>query len=132
MRSYFSAMPKDLQKHVRYPAGLFSSQADIYLRYHITDPQAFFNQSQQWGIPLEARSGKRGVQVGPAYLILRLPSAEQEEFTLMLPFTQAADKKNLVGWLTARNDPPNYGQLVSFQLPRDPQVDGPSLVEARI
>ena len=65
-------------------------------------------------------------------MILRLPGAEKEEFTLMLPFTPAADKKNLVGWLTACNDPPNYGQLISFQLPRDPQVDGPSLVEARI
>ena len=107
MRGYFSAMPKDLQKHVRYPAGLFSSQADMYMRYHITDPQVFFNQAQQWGIPLETRFGKRGVQVGPAYLILRLPGAEKEEFTLMLPFTPAADKKNLVGWLTARNDPPN-------------------------
>ena len=128
----FSAMPKDLQKHVRYPVGLFSSQADMYLRYHVTDPQVFLNQTQQWGIPLETRFGKRGVQVGPAYLILRLPGAEKEEFTLMLPFTPAADKKNLVGWLTARNDPPNYGQLISFQLPRDPQVDGPSLVEARI
>jgi len=128
----FSQMPEDLQKHVRYPVGLFSSQADMYLRYHITDPQVFFNQAQQWGIPSETRFGKRGVQVSPAYLILRLPGMEKEEFVLMLPFTPAADKKNLVGWLTARNDPPNYGQLISFQVPSDPQVDEPSLVEAQI
>ena len=37
-----------------------------------------------------------------------------------------------MGWLAARNDWPNYGQMVSFILPDDRQVDGPSQVEARI
>ncbi|MFB3119786.1 MAG: UPF0182 family protein, partial [Stenotrophomonas maltophilia] len=55
-----------------------------------------------------------------------------EEFALLLPFTPAGNKKNLVGWLIARNDGPNYGKLLSFQLPKDRQVDGPSQVEARI
>ena len=51
----------------------------------------------------------------------------------MLPFTPAGENKNnLVGWLVARNDFPNYGQLISFQVPGDPQIDGPSQVEARI
>ena len=36
------------------------------------------------------------------------------------------------GWLVARNDSPNYGQLLSFQVPGNPQIDGPSQVEARI
>ena len=50
----------------------------------------------------------------------------------MLPFTPAGEKKNLVGWIIARNDQPNYGGLIAFQVPGDPQVDGPSQVEARI
>jgi len=130
--SDFDRMPIDLQNHVRYPIGLFSAQAQIYLRYHVTDPQVFFNQAEQWAIPLETRFGKRGVLVSPSYLILRMPGEEKEEFVLMLPFTPAGEKKNLVGWLIARNDWPNYGQLLSFQLPSDSQVDGPAQVEARI
>ena len=187
-------MPPALLEHIRYPVSLFSAQAQVYLRYHVTDPQVFFNQAQQWAIPLETRFGKQGVQVTPSYLVTQLPlhlsarpdgaaggrgtiaassggpqaqpspsgtgavqqvstvlpahpttvlpahpttrdreqGQTREEFVLLLPLTPAGDKKNLVGWLAARNDWPNYGQLVSFQLPDDHQIDGPSQVEARI
>ncbi|MCH8298448.1 MAG: UPF0182 family protein [Chloroflexi bacterium] len=128
----FARMPADLQAHIRYPNGLFSVQADMYLRYHITDPQVFFNQAEQWAIPLDNRFGQRGVEVHPSYLILQMPGGDREEFVLMLPFTPAGGKKNLVGWLTARNDGEHYGKLNAFIVPSDPQVHGPSQVEARI
>ena len=125
-------MPPDLRMHLRYPAGLFSAQARMFLRYHVTDPQVFFNGAEQWAIPLETRFGKQGVGMTPSYMILQNPGEEREEFVLMLPFSPAGDKKNLVGWLIARNDGPNYGELVSYHLPGDVQFDGPSQVEARI
>jgi uncharacterized membrane protein (UPF0182 family) len=125
-------MPSSLRDHLRYPIGLFSVQAQMYLRYHVTDPQVFFNQAEQWAVPLETRIGKTGVQVMPSYLVLRLPGQEKEEFVLLMPFTPAGEKKNLVAWLAARNDWPNYGELLSFQLPDNRQIDGPSQVEARI
>ena len=37
-----------------------------------------------------------------------------------------------MSWLAARNDWPNYGELLAFQLPTHRQIDGPSQVEARI
>ena len=128
----FSDMPESLQGHIRYPITLFSAQARMYLRYHVTDSQVFFNQAEQWNIPLETRFGKDGVQVTPTYVMVRLPGEEQEEFVLMMPFSPAGDKKNLVGWLAARNDPPNYGELRSYTISDDRQIDGPSQVEARI
>ena len=128
----FDAMPEDLRPHIRYPVTLFSTQAELYLRYHVTDPQVFFNQAEQWDLPLETRLGKDGVRVTPAYLMLPLPGEEQGEFLLQIPFSPAGQKKNLVGLLVARNDPPNYGQLRSYHLPDDRQIDGPSQVEARI
>ena len=128
----FSEMPEDLQPHIRYPIALFSAQAQMYLRYHVTDSQVFFNQAEQWDIPLETRLGKRGVRVTPSYLIMRLPGEDDVEFVLLMPFSPAGQKRNLVGWLAARNDPPNYGQLLSYHLPDDRQIDGPSQVEARI
>ena len=128
----FEEMPADLQPHIRYPVTLFSAQAEMYLRYHVTDPQVFFNQAEQWDIPLETRLGKDGVRVTPAYLLVPLPGEDREEFILQMPFSPAGEKKNLVGLLVARNDPPNYGQLRSYHLPDDRQIDGPSQVEARI
>ena len=128
----FDRMPSDLQSHIRYPNGLFSPQADMYLRYHITDAQVFFNQADQWAIPRDTRFGQSGVEVHPSYLILQMPEADKEEFVLMLPFSPAGEKKNLVGWLMAQNDGANYGKLNAFTVPSDPQVDGPAQVEARI
>ena len=128
----FDRMPADLQSHIRYPNGLFSPQADMYLRYHVTDAQVFFNQAEQWAIPQDTRFGHRGVEVHPSYLILQMPGGDGVEFVLMLPFSPAGEKKNLVGWLTARNDGEHYGKLNAFMVPSDPQVDGPAQVEARI
>jgi uncharacterized membrane protein (UPF0182 family) len=128
----FDLMPPDLQDHIRYPNGLFSAQVDMYLRYHITDAQVFFNQAEQWAIPQDTRFGQSSVEVHPSYLILQMPGGDSEEFVLMLPFSPAGDKKNLVGWLTARNDGEHYGKLNAFTVPSDPQVDGPAQVEARI
>ena len=125
-------MPEDLREHLRYPVGLFSTQARLYLRYHVTDPQVWFNQAEQWALPLETRIAKTGVEVVPSYLVMQLPEEEREEFVLLLPLTPAGEKKNLVAWLAARNDWPDYGQLMSFQLPDHRQIDGPSQVEARI
>ena len=128
----FDEMPSALQAHIRYPNGLFSVQAEMYLRYHVTDTQVFFNQADQWAIPEDSRFGRRGVEVHPSYLILQMPGGDSEEFVLMLPFSPAGEKKNLVGWLTARNDGVHYGKLNAFTVPKDPQVHGPSQVEARI
>ena len=128
----FSAMPESLKPHIRYPITLFSAQSQMYLRYHVTDSQVFFNQAEQWDLPQESRFGKIGIRVTPTYLLMRLPGEEKEEFVLLIPFSPAGDKKNLVGWLAARNDPPNYGQLLSYHIPEISQVDGPSQVEARI
>ena len=130
--SDFDQMPVELQAHIRYPNGIFSAQADMYLRYHVTDAQVFFNQAEQWAVPQDTRFGQRGVEIHPSYLILQMPGGDSEEFVLMLPFSPAGDKKNLVGWLTARNDGEHYGKLNAFTVPSDPQVDGPAQVEARI
>ncbi len=130
--SDFDQMPVELQAHIRYPNGIFSAQADMYLRYHVTDAQVFFNQAEQWAVPHDTRFGQRGVEVHPSYLILQMPGGDSEEFVLMLPFSPAGDKKNLVGWLTARNDGEHYGKINAFTVPSDPQVDGPAQVEARI
>ena len=65
-------------------------------------------------------------------MVLKNPGEDQEEFVLMVPFTPAGEKHNLASWLVARNDRPNYGELISYRVPTNTQVDGPSQVEARI
>jgi len=49
----------------------------------------------------------------------------------MLPFTPAG-KTNMIAWLAAESDAPNYGKMVVFQYPKDKVIFGPMQVEARI
>ena len=126
-----SEMPESLRSHVRYPEDFFSVQADKYLKFHMTEPQVFYNQEDLWGFPRELFFGEVSQLMEPYYLIMRLPEMEQEEFVLIMPFTPA-NKPNLVGWLAARNDGEHYGSLISYTFPKERQIDGAQQVEARI
>lgn len=119
-----------LRDHLRYPEDLFSVQSQTYLQYHMTDPTVFFNKEDQWSVPLEVFFGNQQA-VEPYYVIMRLPGEEDVEFVLILPFTPA-DKPNMVAWLAARMDGPEYGKLVAYTFPRGVQIDGPVQIEARI
>lgn len=124
-------MPPSLRSHIRYPENFFVIQADKYLKFHMTQPQVFYNQEDLWEFPRELFFQESSQVMEPYYLIMKLPGEEQEEFVLIMPFTPS-NKPNLVGWLAARNDGEHYGSLISFTFPKERQIDGPQQVEARI
>ncbi|NVM20796.1 MAG: UPF0182 family protein, partial [Desulfobacterales bacterium] len=70
-------------------------------------------------------------EMEPYYIIAKLPEEEKEEFLLMLPFTPSK-KDNMIGWLAARSDLPNYGSLLVYKLPKEKLVYGPMQIEARV
>jgi uncharacterized membrane protein (UPF0182 family) len=125
-----SEMPADLRKHVRYPEDIFMIQAAMYQRYHMTNPQVFYNKEDQWQVPtLEAERGS--VTMQPYYTVMRLPGERHEEFIQMLPFTPRL-KENLSAWMVARSDAEEYGKLLVFQFPKQKFVFGPKLIVGRI
>ena len=125
-------MPADLRDHLRYPQDLFGFQAATYLRYHMLDPQDFYNLEDIWSIPNE-KFGQSGDlrPVEPYYVIMKIPGEDREEFVLLIPYTRN-EPPILAGWLAARNDGGNYGELVAFDFPKERQVDSPQQVEAKI
>jgi uncharacterized protein len=126
----FAKMPKELKKHIRYPYDLFLTQVKKYASFHMKDPQVFYNQEDLWNIPKEIVS--RGEQPMDAYYtIMKLPEERREEFLLMLPFTPNR-KDNMIAWMAARSDMPNYGKLIVYKFPKDKLVYGPMQIEARI
>ena len=64
-------------------------------------------------------------------MIMRLPGQTKEEFVLILPYVPNA-RANMIAWLGAQSDPPNYGRAVSFEFPSSLNVYGPAQVEAAI
>ncbi|WP_416048895.1 UPF0182 family protein [Cupriavidus basilensis] len=129
------AMPQDLQQHIRYPEDLFLIQAQVYRAYHMETPEVFYNREDLWQFPrkqadIDAGTGP-GTPMTPYYMIVRLPAQPRAEFVLMLPMVPS-QRENMIAWLAARCDPPDYGKLVVYAFPKDKLVYGPFQIEARI
>jgi len=125
------SMPEELKSHLRYPVDLFSVQAGIYRNYHMSDPQVFYNREDAWDIPTEVYEGDRET-VEPYYVIMKTPGSDgDEEFMLILPFTPRS-KNNMIAWMCAKSDQPEYGDLVVFKFSKDQLIYGPMQIEARI
>jgi len=103
---------------------------ETYTKYHMEDVQVFYNQEDLWQIPDEVY-GERRQKMEPYYIIIKLPQDQKEEFFLMTPFTPSK-KDNMIGWLAARCDLPNYGNLLVYKLPKEKLVYGPMQIEARV
>ncbi len=126
----FESMPEGLKKHVRYPKDLFKIQVGVYNKYHMEDVQVFYNQEDLWQVPDELYGDSR-LEMEPYYIMIKLPDEDKEEFFLMLPVTPYK-KDNMIAWLSARCDQPDYGNLLVYKLPKKKLVYGPMQIEARI
>jgi hypothetical protein len=125
-----AAMPQGLQHHIRYPEDLFVIQAQMYRAYHMENPEVFYNREDLWQFPRQLAGGERAT-MAPYYTIMRLPGEAEAEFVLMLPMVPS-QRQNMIAWLAARCDSPNYGKMVVYEFPKDKLVYGPSQIEARI
>ena len=126
----FSALPPDLQKHVRYPEDFFFIQAQMYRAYHMNAPEVFYNREDLWQFPRRP-TGSDGEEMEPYYINMRLPGETRTEFFLMLPMVPS-QRQNMIAWLAARCDQPDYGKLIVYEFPKEKLVYGPFQIEARI
>src|SRR5712671_3505647 len=126
----FSAMPADLQRHIRYPEDLFLIQARLYQTYHMEAADVFYNREDLWQFPRQP-GGDGIATMAPYYIIMRLPGEPQAEFFLMLPMVPSR-RDNMIAWLAARCDAPDYGKLIVDEFPKERLVYGPFQIEARI
>ena len=132
----FDAMPPDLQRHIRYPEDLFTIQALQYRAYHMDAPEVFYNREDLWQFPREPTAPDEmnaggETRMAPYYIMMRLPGEPQTEFFLMLPMTPSK-RENMIAWLAARCDLPEYGKLIVYEFPKDKLVYGPFQIEALI
>ena len=124
------AVPEAVQAHFRYPLDLFKAQAQIYLAYHMENPEVFYNREDLWNVPVEQFDGQPQ-QMEPYHVIMQLPEGDREEFILILPFTPV-NKSNMIAWMAARSDGDRYGEMVLYEFPKQELVYGPSQIEARV
>jgi hypothetical protein len=124
--------PARLTAHFRYPEDLLDAQAALLATYHMTDPQTFYNREDLWNIAQETY-GNQVQQMQAYYTTLRLPGEPGTEFASILPFTPSGqNRNNMLAWMVARSDAPNYGEVIVYRFPQGRLVFGPQQIEARI
>ena len=123
-------IPPEVKAHFRYPQDLFKIQAQMYLTYHMSDPEVFYNREDLWRFPMQTYEGNQQM-MQPYYVIMRLPGEEKAGFILILPFTPA-NKDNMIAWMAARSNGTDYGKLLLYEFPKQKLIYGPRQIEARI
>ena len=127
-----SSMPADLQAHLRVPEELFNVQTQTFARYHVTDPASFYQGDDLWTVPQNQANATTGqLPLEAYYVYMRMPGEAKPEFLLLQPMVPKA-RPNMIAWVAARNDAPNYGAVKVFRFPRDTSIFGPAQIEARI
>jgi uncharacterized membrane protein (UPF0182 family) len=153
-------MPAGIDVHFRYPEDLFTLQADLYGRYHITDANQFFSATDRWNIspdpgvtavsrataavpavgapsatvPTRRLSSGASNRIPAAYQLQRLPGDPKESFSILLPyvpFSKDNGRQQLTAFLSARSDPADYGRLVLYRMTGQ-QINGPALIDSII
>ncbi|MGH8908132.1 MAG: UPF0182 family protein [Egibacteraceae bacterium] len=132
---------QELRSHFRYPEDMFMVQSAMLASYHIQEAAPFFTREDLWSIPLDVAfasnqenapgASVRQRPLPPSYQLLRLPDAEQEQFTLVQTFAPA-QRQNLASYLAGTVDDTGQGRLRVLQMPPSETVFGPEQVQARI
>ena len=96
----------------------------------MTDPQVFYNREDLWDSPNEEYAGNvlaDGALLHPD----EAPRQHQLEYLLMTPFTPQ-NRDNMISWVAARCDFPEYGKMIFYELPKEKLIYGPNQIEAMI
>ncbi len=149
----FAKMPQAVKDHLRYPQDLFRYQSDVYRKYHVQSPTAFFSGAGFWEVSADPttagntttlatgvtngpqNASSSGKRVDPLYVLSRLPGQKTEEFLILRPFVPVSkgDTQNrLSAFMIARADPNAKQQLESLEMPDGLTVPGPVQVNRTI
>lgn len=118
-----------LKEHLRYPVDLFKVQRDILTRYHVTDPQKWYNGDEQWKIPEDPAVSGGGAYQPPYYLSIARPGQDTPQFSLTTVYLPN-NRENLISFMSVNSEASdeNYGKLQILELPSTTQIDGPSQI----
>jgi uncharacterized membrane protein (UPF0182 family) len=125
-----TALPQDLVAHLRVPEELFNVQTRMFGRYHVTNALRFFQSDDLWTVP-QSQGSSQTLPSEAYYVIMRMPGEADAEFLLLQPMVPI-NRPNMIAWVAAQMDAPNYGQTRVYRFPADTTIFGPAQIEARI
>lgn len=129
------AIASDVADHLRYPEKMFTIQADMYCRYHMTDVSTFYSQQDLWTISKERYNKEETRDIAPYYNMMQIDGLTngQEEMILSIPYT-LKNRDYITSWFAVGSDKDNYGKMVIYQFNTDKENEtyGTMQIENRI
>ena len=149
-----SQMSATLRAHLRYPEDIFSVQAALYGRYHISSPLNFYNANGAWTLSPTAGAGSPSqalsvtittngqnqtisgsiAPMAPIYQVLQEPGRNGQSFNISdayVSFNTGATSQNLSAFIFGTYKAGSGGQLHVYEVPGG-QAVGPALAESEI
>lgn len=121
-----SEISDQLREHLRYPQDLFKVQRKLLARYHVSDPNVFFNNDAFWSVPEDptADDSKQSLDQPPYYVMAADPQTGKPSFQLTTPY-RGLERQFLSAHMSVSSDPDNYGDITVRVLPTNTQTQGP-------
>lgn len=115
----------DLLAHLRYPQDMFKVQRQVLGRYHMTDSNAWYQQSDLWRVPDDPRFAN--TKEPAYYLSIKWPDEDLPVFSqtaVLVP----NERENLGAYMAVVADAANkdYGRIRVLRLSDTHQVPGPN------
>lgn len=127
-----SQMPEGLRDHLRYSEDVFLFQSKVYEKYHMNNPEVFYNSEDLWSIARKRASDTSDeTDVEAVYQVMRLPGETEEELLLTIPFT-VANKENMVSWLAVKMNENDLSQMTLIKFPKEKSIYGPQQFNSRL
>ncbi len=129
-------LPEKLKSHLRYPEDFFKHQLQIFARYHQTDPSVFYQQAETWSL-----ANLEDKPMPPYYLTtnLNIPGCSESTQFMQIGVMTWVNRTNLSALLIGGSPDGNscsdgsiLQNLISLELPKELQVNGPAQVSALI
>lgn len=121
-----SEISPELKAHLRYPTDLFKVQREILSKYHVTEAQAFFSNTNVWNVPDDPNA--KGIRQPPYYVTLRMPGSDKPTFSLTSTFTKGEAQLAAFMAVEATTEDAN-ARIRILQLPAGSPIQGPVQVQ---
>ena len=115
----------ELRQHFRYPEDMFKVQRDLLARYHVDDPNVFFNNDAFWSVPNDPTAEEsRQLNQPPYYVMAADPETGKPTFQLTTSY-RGLNREFLSAHMAVSSEPENYGDITVRVLPTNTQTQGP-------
>ncbi|WP_375425298.1 UPF0182 family protein [uncultured Friedmanniella sp.] len=121
-----TSIPAELLAHLRYPQDLYKVQREILARYHVTDPELWYQTSAQWEVPNDPVKNSSTLKEPPFYLSVKWPKDPSAIFSLTSAYVPKG-RANLAAYMAVNADAasPDYGRIRILTMSDTSQIDGP-------